>query len=67
MDVLGILYEKNSSFQNKNKCEIESLITLREQARLKKDWKLADEIRDKLKSKGVVIEDTPQGTKFTFK
>ena len=42
--------------------EIEELIKKREEARKKKDFKTADEIRDKLKSMGIVLLDTKEGT-----
>lgn len=42
--------------------EIERLIAERAEARARKDWAKADSIRDKLKSMGVVVEDTPKGT-----
>ena len=38
-----------------------------EMARKEKNWKRADEIRNELSSKNVLIEDTPTGTKYTFK
>lgn len=44
--------------------EIQELIDKRQQARKEKNWKLADEIRDKLKEMGIVLEDTPQGVKW---
>lgn len=44
--------------------EVEELISQRQQARKEKNWKLADEIRDKLKDMGIVLEDTPQGVKW---
>ena len=47
--------------------EVEELINQRQQARKDKNFKLADEIRDKLKAMGVTIEDTPQGVKVTMK
>ncbi len=62
--VLGILYSEKS--QNIDE-EIENLINLRQEARKNKDFKKADEIRDILKSKNVVLEDTPQGVKWTIK
>ena len=68
-DVLGILYNEGSK-QNENcldENEIENLIKEREIARKEKNWKRADEIRDELKSKNVIIEDTPQGTKYSIK
>jgi cysteinyl-tRNA synthetase len=42
--------------------EIEKLIAERNEARSKKDWKRADEIRDHLTSQGIILEDTSQGT-----
>lgn len=44
--------------------EIEGLVTQRQLARKNKDWKLADELRDKLKDMGIVLEDTPIGVKW---
>lgn len=44
--------------------EIDKLIAEREDARKQKDFKRSDEIRDKLKDMGIVIEDTQQGTKW---
>jgi cysteinyl-tRNA synthetase len=37
--------------------EIQSLIKQREQARIEKNWELADNIRDRLKSLGIVVTD----------
>ena len=66
--ILGILREDpdvwlgyNQS-SNPEKDEIEGLINQRNEARRDKDFKLADEIRDKLKIKGIEIEDTNNGT-----
>jgi cysteinyl-tRNA synthetase len=44
--------------------EIRSLLMQRMQARAKKDFKRSDQIRDELKSKGWVIEDSPKGPKL---
>ncbi len=44
--------------------EIEDLIAQRNQARKERDFQKADAIRDQLKSKGIVLEDTPQGVKW---
>jgi cysteinyl-tRNA synthetase len=43
--------------------EISELVEQRQAARKSKNWKLADEIRDKLKEKGYVVEDTSAGAK----
>ncbi len=43
--------------------EILQLIALREEARKDKQWNTADEIRNTIKEKGWVIEDTTDGTK----
>lgn len=42
--------------------EIEELIKSRDQARINKDFKLADEIRNKLGDLGVLVEDSSNGT-----
>lgn len=44
--------------------EIEELIALRQKARQEKNWKLADEIRDKIRGMGIELMDTPQGVKW---
>jgi cysteinyl-tRNA synthetase len=44
--------------------EIEQLVQKRQKARKDKNWDLADKIRDDLKSKGIVLEDTPQGVRW---
>lgn len=45
--------------------EIQSLIDEREAARIARNWEVADVLREKLKLKGYVLEDTPQGPKVT--
>jgi cysteinyl-tRNA synthetase len=47
--------------------EIEELVKERAAARREKNWKRADEIREYLSSKGIVLEDTPQGTIWRVK
>jgi len=44
--------------------EIEELIEKRQEARKNKDYKLADEIRDELDSRGIELMDTPEGVKW---
>lgn len=47
--------------------EIEQLIEERNAARQGKNWSRADEIRDLLTSKGILLEDTPQGLRWRRK
>lgn len=44
--------------------EIVALIEQRDEARKNKDWAKSDQLRDQLKQMGVIIEDTPQGTRW---
>ncbi|MCK9479343.1 MAG: cysteine--tRNA ligase [Firmicutes bacterium] len=60
-EVLGILQnERDKSLSD----EIEKMINKRQQARKEKNFALADEIRDKLKGQGIILEDTPAGVKW---
>ncbi|MBU5487223.1 cysteine--tRNA ligase [Clostridium sp. MSJ-8] len=44
--------------------EIEELINKRQEARKNKDFAMADKIRDDLKARGIILEDTPQGVRW---
>jgi cysteinyl-tRNA synthetase len=44
--------------------EIEQWIEKRNDARRRKDFKTSDEIRDMLKNQGIILEDTPAGTRW---
>jgi cysteinyl-tRNA synthetase len=44
--------------------ELEALIKEREEARRRKDWATADKIREELRRRGVLLEDTPQGVRW---
>jgi cysteinyl-tRNA synthetase len=44
--------------------EIESWIEKRNEARRKKDFRSADEIRQRLLNQGIILEDTPSGTRW---
>ena len=43
------------------------VLQIRSRSRHKKDWEMADFIRDALKEKGIIIEDTPQGARWQIK
>ncbi len=60
--VLGLVYNRKG---NDLDSEIEELIEKRNEARKNRDFKTADEIRDKLKDMGIALEDTPNGVKWT--
>lgn len=60
--VLGLVYNRKTEALDS---EIEALIEERTAARKAKDFKTADAIRDKLKEMGIILEDTPQGVKWT--
>ena len=60
-DVLGLKVEKKEEILDK---EIEDLIAERQAARKAKDFKRADEIRDELLAKGIILKDTREGVKW---
>ena len=60
-DVLGLVYNRKKEDLDS---EIEALIEQRTQARKDRNWAEADRIRDELKAKGIVLEDTAQGVKW---
>ena len=60
-DVLGIITEKKEELLD---AEIEELIAKRKQARKDRNFALADEIRDTLASRGILLEDTREGVKW---
>ena len=60
-DVLGLVYNREKEDLDS---EIEALIEQRTQARKDRNWAEADRIRDELKAKGIVLEDTAQGVKW---
>lgn len=61
-EVLGIVYNTGSSGIDE---EVEKLIAERTQARKNRDFARADAIRDDLKNMGIILEDTPQGVKWS--
>jgi len=72
--VLGLLKETPKGFFRQltsevgavDPSEIEKMIEKRGAAKATKDWAKADEIRDRLKEMGVILEDGPKGTTWRF-
>ena len=60
-DVLGVIVEKKEEMLD---ADIEALIEERQAARKAKNFARADEIRNELLSKGIVLEDTREGVKW---
>lgn len=61
---LGMLQKSTKADLADEAEEIEALIEQRQQARKNKDFALADKIRDDLKARNIVLEDTPQGVRW---
>ena len=64
--MLGLLYNDAESWfkgtTDAEDTEIEALIAKRAEAKKNKDWATADAIRNELKERGIVLEDSPAGT-----
>lgn len=65
--MLGLLYNDAESWfkgtsDDKEDAEIEALIAKRAEAKKNKDWAAADAIRNELKERGIVLEDSQTGT-----
>ncbi|MGB4498224.1 MAG: cysteine--tRNA ligase [Methylococcaceae bacterium] len=64
-NVLGLLQNDSEAFLkggNNDAAEIEVQIQARIDAKKAKNWALADQIRDELKAKNVILEDSPDGS-----
>ncbi len=61
MDICGLSVERGQEILDS---EIESLIRERQEARKAKNFARADEIRDQLLKKGIILEDTREGVKW---
>ncbi|MBR0257273.1 MAG: cysteine--tRNA ligase [Synergistaceae bacterium] len=63
--ILGVFGKDDAETEHdEESAEIERLIHERAEARKSKNFARSDEIRDSLKARGIVLEDTPQGTKW---
>jgi len=62
--VLGVPFAKEEELLDD---EVERLIEERNRARKRRDYQKADAIRDQLKAKNIILEDTPQGVRWKRK
>jgi cysteinyl-tRNA synthetase len=60
--VLGIFPASESGAGSSDDAEIDALVEERNAARASRDFARADEIRDDLAARGILLEDTPHGT-----
>lgn len=60
-DICGLIVEKEEQMLE---ADIEKLIEERQEARKNKDFTRADEIRNELLQKGIILEDTREGVKW---
>ncbi len=60
-DICGLMVERKQEMLD---ADIEALIGERQAARKAKDFKRADEIRNTLLAKGIILEDTREGVKW---
>jgi cysteinyl-tRNA synthetase len=63
-DILGLMVTKEKKLVPE---EVERLIEERKSARKAKDFARADEIRQELLTKGILLEDTREGVKWKYK
>lgn len=58
--ILGVKLDDQKDLSD----EIQKMVDERDQARADKDFATSDKLRDQLKDMGVILEDTPQGTRW---
>ena len=65
--VLGLMLDSTLNEGRDDAAEIEALLVERAEARQSKNFKRADAIRAELDARGIVIEDTAQGARWSVK
>jgi cysteinyl-tRNA synthetase len=69
-DVLGTLQSDPEAFfkgdvDDSEESWIQQMIAKRAEAKASKDWGIADQVRDELAAKGIVLKDSPDGTSWS--
>jgi cysteinyl-tRNA synthetase len=62
IDSVLALFDFNPAGSESEDPEIETLVNRRDEARERKEYQEADRIREELRLKNIVVEDTPYGT-----
>ena len=65
--ILGLTLKEKTQVTPDAEAFIGLLVSIRDDLRRNRQWQLADKIRSGLTSSGVILEDTPQGTRWVHK
>ena len=60
LQIFGVVFADQKSLD----ADIDALVKARDAARAAKDFAKSDQIRDQLAAQGIILEDTPQGTRW---
>ena len=64
--VLGLQLQEQTGRQTSADPFIDLLVEVRNELRAQKNWALSDKIRDELKALGVILEDSKDGTTWSW-
>ena len=60
LQIFGVVFADQKNLD----ADIDALVKARDAARAAKDFAKSDQIRDQLAAQGIILEDTPQGTRW---
>jgi cysteinyl-tRNA synthetase len=66
-DILGLVEEEGNNAEGKMDEVVNLLLTLRQEAKLRKDFATSDRIRDELMKMGFIIRDSRDGFEWELK
>lgn len=64
INVLGIVREREVQGESLVEPLLDLILEVRQELRMKKEFSLADKLRDRLGELGIVVEDTPHGARW---